>query len=244
MRLLVINPNTTASMTRKIGEAAKAVASPSTEVTAVNPAHGPVSIEGFYDEAFCVPGLLEEVRKGVDEGYDGFLVACFGDPGLDACREISDAPVIGICEAAMHVASLVAHRFTVVTTNHRSVPRIGELAHRYGVERRCHLQAAGVTVLSLEEPGSEAQTKVEAMARRAVQEEGAEAVLLGCAGMADLSARLSERLGVPCIDGVAAGTKLLEALVGLGVKTSKALAYSPPFAKPYAGMFAPYAPKG
>jgi allantoin racemase len=136
MRLLVINPNTTASMTRKIGEAAKAVASPSTEVTAVNPAHGPVSIEGFYDEAFCVPGLLEEVRKGVDEGYDGFLVACFGDPGLDACREISTAPVIGICEAAMHVASLVAHRFTVVTTNHRSVPRIGELAHRYGVERR------------------------------------------------------------------------------------------------------------
>ena len=219
MRLLVINPNTTASMTRKIGEAAKAVASPSTEVTAVNPAHGPVSIEGFYDEAFCVPGLLEEVRKGVEEGYDGFLVACFGDPGLDACREISTAPVIGICEAAMHVASLVAHRFTVVTTNHRSVPRIGELAHRYGVERRCHLQAAGVTVLSLEEPGSEAQTKVEAM-------------------------QLSERLGVPCIDGVAAGTKLLEALVGLGVKTSKALAYSPPFAKAYAGMFAPYAPKG
>lgn len=244
MRLLVINPNTTASMTRKIGEAARAVAAASTEVTAVNPAHGPVSIEGFYDEAFCVPGLLEEVNRGIAEGYDGFLVACFGDPGLDACRELADAPVIGICEAAMHVASMVAHRFVVVSTNHRSVPRIAELAHRYGMERRCQVVAAGVTVLSLEEPGSEAQQTVEAVVHRAVAEEGAEAVLLGCAGMADLSTRLSERVGVPCIDGVAAGIKLLEALVGLGVKTSKALTWSRPFAKPYAGMFEPHAPKG
>jgi allantoin racemase len=93
MRILVVNPNTTASMTAKIGAAARAVAAAGTEITAIEPAHGPVSVEGHYDGAFCLPGLLQCIRRGEAEGYDGFVVACFDDPGIGACREIATGPV-------------------------------------------------------------------------------------------------------------------------------------------------------
>ena len=106
MRLLVVNPNTTASMTATIAEAARAAASAGTEVVAVNPAMGPESIEGYYDEALSLPGLLEEIARGEAAGFDAHVIACFDDSGLDAARALARAPVLGICEAAMHVASM------------------------------------------------------------------------------------------------------------------------------------------
>src|SRR4030095_8265564 len=115
MRIKVINPNTTESMTRRIGLAAQAVAAPGTEILACQPAMGgPVSIEGHYDEAVSVLGMLEEVRKGEEESVDGYVIACFGDPGLRAAREIARGPVLGIAEAAMHAASFVAAGFSIV----------------------------------------------------------------------------------------------------------------------------------
>ena len=90
MKILIINPNTTVTMTEKIGAAARAVAAADTEVQAVNPEMGPVSIEGYYDEVFAVPGLLEEIRKGEARGVDGYVIACFDDTGLDAARTITE----------------------------------------------------------------------------------------------------------------------------------------------------------
>ena len=127
MRVLIVNPNTTASMTEKIGAAARRAASPGTEVIAVNPTMGPVSIEGYYDEAFSGPGLLEEVRHGEAAGCDGHVIACFDDTGLDAARALAAGPVVGICEAAMHVATMLGGRFAVVTTLPRSVPALQAL---------------------------------------------------------------------------------------------------------------------
>ncbi len=74
MKIKVINPNTTASMTRKIGIAAQSVATPGTEIIACNPSMEPVSIEGHYDEALAVLGLLEEIRKGEAESVDGYVI--------------------------------------------------------------------------------------------------------------------------------------------------------------------------
>src|SRR2546425_11077154 len=102
MRIKVVNPNTTESMTRKIGEAARAAAAIGTEIVACNPAGGPVSIEGHYDEAVSVLGLLDEVRKGEAEAMDGYVVRCFGDPGLLAWREGARGPGPGSARAAMH----------------------------------------------------------------------------------------------------------------------------------------------
>ena len=89
MKIKVINPNTSQGMTDRIAEAARAVASPGTEIIAWCPVDGPPSIEGHYDEALCVPGLLEAVRQGEADGVDGYVIACFGDPGLQAAREIA-----------------------------------------------------------------------------------------------------------------------------------------------------------
>ncbi|MCS6780786.1 MAG: aspartate/glutamate racemase family protein [Geminicoccaceae bacterium] len=244
MRINLVNPNTTLSMTAKIAAAARAVAAPGTEIRAVSPAMGPVSIEGHYDEAFCVPGLLEEIAKAEAEGFEGHVIACFDDPGLDAARELARGPVVGIAEAAMHVASLVAGGFTIVTTLPRSIPAVERLVERYGFARHCRrVRAAEIPVLALEEPGSPARERLRAEIARALSEDRCEAILLGCAGMADLAEALSAEFRLPVIDGVAAATKLVEALLGLGLATSKIGAWAPPRAKPYSGAFARFAPR-
>lgn len=228
MKIFVVNPNTTTSMTEKIDACARAVASPGTEILASNPPHGPVSIEGHYDEAIATPGLLGEIQRGEKEGADAFVVACFDDPAIGACRELATGPVLGICEAAMHAASMIASNFSVVTTLPRAVPIIEELAMRYGMERRCRrVRAADMPVLALEED-PEARYQVLAEVSRAVAEDHCEAVILGCAGMADLTEWLSHEAGVPVIDGVVVAVRMAEALVGAGLRTSKAGAYQPP----------------
>src|SRR5258708_33344501 len=105
VRILIVNPNTTAAMTEKIGRAARAVAASGTEIIAVNPQDGPVSIEGYYDEAFSVPGLLSEIAKGEVSAVSAHIVACFDDTGLEAARSLASAPVIGLAWAASHHVS-------------------------------------------------------------------------------------------------------------------------------------------
>src|SRR5262245_66625628 len=134
MRLNIVNPNTSAAMTRAIGEAAARVARPGTTVHAVASAFGPASIEGPYDDAFAVPGLLVRIAEGEAEGADAHVIACFDDTGLDAARAAANAPVVGICEAAFHLASMLCHRFSVVTTLSRSVAVIESNLLRYGLD--------------------------------------------------------------------------------------------------------------
>lgn len=237
MRILVVNPNTTASMTARIGAAARVAANPGTEIAAVNPAMGPASIEGYYDEAFAIPGLLEEVARGEAAGVDGHIIACFDDTGLEAARSLARAPVVGIGEAAFHMASLIAGRFTVVTTLDRSVPAIEHNLVKYGLDRRCaRVRAAEVPVLELEDPAGDARRRIDEAIAAAKREERAEAIVLGCAGMADLAADLSAAHGLPVVDGVACAVKLVEALASLGLRTSKTLGYQAPRAKPYSGL--------
>jgi allantoin racemase len=239
VKLLVVNPNTTAGMTERIGLAARAVAAAQTEITAVNPASGPVSIEGYFDEAFAVPGMLEEILKGEKAGMDATVIACFDDTGLEAARCCASGPVIGIGEAAFHLASLIAHRFSVVTTLSRSIAPIEGNLMKYGLDRRCaRVRACEVPVLALEDPASGARAKLSAEIERAMAEEGAEAIVLGCAGMAELAASLARQHGLPVIDGVAAAVKLAEALVALGHVTSKRGPYATPIKKQFEGMFA------
>lgn len=233
MRILVVNPNTTASMTAKIAEAARAAASAGTEIIAVNPRAGPASIEGYVDGALAVPGLLDEIRAGEGAAVDAHVIACFDDTGLDAARALATAPVIGIGEAAYHLASLIAGRFSVVTTLSRSVPILEENLARYGLAERCaRVRASEVAVLDLEKPGSGARERIAGEIGEALRQDRADAIVLGCAGMADLAATFAERFGVPVIEGVSAAVKLAEALVGLGLATSKIGGWAPPRFKP------------
>ena len=232
MRILVINPNTTVSMTEKIGVAARAAAAVGTEIHATNPTTGPESIEGYYDEAFSVPGLIGEIQRWPE--MDAYIIACFDDTGLEAARCMTDAPVIGIGEAAFHMASLLAHRFGVVTTLPRSIPAIENNLAKYGLASRCSkVRAADVAVLDLEKCDEVALESIANRIVEAIDQDGAEAIVLGCAGMANLARSLSTKFGVPVLDGVACAVKLAEALAGMGLKTSKQRAYAAPIPKRY-----------
>ena len=244
MRIKVINPNTTLSMTEVIAAAARGVASPGVQIEAVSPQHGPASIEGHYDEAMACLGLLDEVRKGEAEGVDAYVIACFGDPGLDAAREIARGPVLGVAEAAMRAASFVATGFSVVTTLKRTVVIAEHLVDKYGVRRHCRrVRACDIAVLELENPQSDAYRTILAECRRALAEDDCGAIVLGCAGMADLCERLSAELGVPVIDGVVAAVAMAEALVRAGLATSKHGDYAPPLPKAYFGLTQPFEPR-
>jgi allantoin racemase len=237
MKLLIVNPNTSAGMTKRIGAAARAAA-PGIEIVAVNPSSGPASIEGYFDEAFAVPGLLEEIVKGERAGADASIIACFDDTGLEAARCRVAGPVVGIGEAAFHLASLIAHRFSVVTTLERSIAPIETNLMKYGLDRRCaRVRACATPVLALDDPASGAREKLSHEIRLAKREDRAEAIVLGCAGMANLAATLALEHEMPVIDGVAASVKLAESLVALGLRTSKLGAYASPLAKTYAGIF-------
>ncbi|WEX89978.1 aspartate/glutamate racemase family protein [Sinorhizobium garamanticum] len=242
MRILVINPNTTASMTDKIGTAAQIAASPTTEIVAVNPQDGPPSIEGYYDEVFVVPGIIAEMAKA--GAADAYVIACFDDTGLEAARCATEMPVIGIGEAAFHLATLIAGKFSVVTTLARSIPAIEHNLAKYGLASRCaKVRASDVAVLDLELPGSDARSRVSAEIARAIAEDRAEAIVLGCAGMADLAHALSLEHGVPVLDGVACAVRLAETLSALGLRTSKVGGYAAPLAKRFVGYYAPWSPK-
>ena len=158
---------------------------------------------------------------------DAVLVACFDDTGVDALRCLLDAPVIGIGEAAYHAASMIAAKFSVVTTLSRSVPGLEANLVRYGLAQKCSgVRATDIPVLELENGNPDTTDTIRAEIRKAIAEDGAEAIVLGCAGMADLMARLSDEFGLPVIDGVACGVTMAEALVKAGLKTSKINAYS------------------
>ena len=238
-KILIVNPNTTTSMTETIGAAARAVAASGTEISAVTSSMGPASIEGFYDEAFAVPGLIRALLEAPDA--DAGIIACFDDTGLDAARSVARFPVVGICEAALVTAGQLAKRIAIVTTLPRSIVPLEELVRRYGFADRALVTACNVAVLDLEKTGSGATEKLDAEIARAL-DKGAEAIVLGCAGMADLALTLSQRFGVPVIDGVAAAVKQAEALVGLKLSTSRRGSYASPAAKSYAGMLEPFAP--
>jgi allantoin racemase len=243
MKIRVINPNTTTAMTEKIGAAARAMAAAGTVIDAVQPSFGAPSIEDHHDDVWAAAGVAEQVRLGEQAGASAHVIACFGDPGLHAARELARGPVIGIAEAAFHAASLIATGFSVVTTLTRTCVIAEHLVLQYGFERRCRgIHGTDIAVLELDDLASDAYGRIRASAQQALQHDRSGAIVLGCAGMADLCRRLQADLGVPVIDGVAAAVKMAEGLVALGLGTSKVGDYAFPLAKPYAGFAAPYSP--
>lgn len=227
MEILLVNPNTTASMTEKAAEVARQVARPDTRIIAANPTVGPQSIQGYHDVAMCIPGLLDQIAQHPD--VDGIVIACFDDTGLDAARCQVEIPVVGIGEAAFHAASMLSCRFSVITTLNRSVPGIEANLDRYGLAARCAgVRGTQIPVLELDENNGAAFQRLSNEIHRALEEDNAEAIVLGCAGMSDMIERLSRVFDVPFIDGIACATTFTEALVATGLKTSKIGGYAEP----------------
>lgn len=238
MKIQLINPNTTESMTHSMANSAQRVAQVGSEIIPCTPQHGPSSIECAFDEALASAAVLDEIARGERNQVDGHIIACFGDPGIAAAKEIANAPVVGIAGAAFLMASCVAHRFAIVTTMSRTVPMTEALLSHYGFEHQCStIVATDIPVLDLECLSDRAYQTLKDGCQHAMTSHKAEAIVLGCAGMAPLTERLQNELGVPIIDGVTAAVKMVESLVSLNLSTSKAGQYQAPYAKSYQGRY-------
>ena len=236
MKLLVLNPNASQPMTEAIAAAAREAAAPATSIVARTASFGPVSIEGHFDETFGAAGVAEQAHRAAGENFDAAVIACFGDPGLDAAREVLSGPVLGIAEAAFHAATFVATGFSVVTTMTRTCVIAERLVRRYGFERQCRgIHGTDIPVLALEACGDDVIAQIEDAARAALAQDRSEAIVLGCAGMTRLTRTLQRRLDVPVIDGVAVAVKFAEALVALGLAPSKRSDYASPLPKRWTG---------
>lgn len=242
MRIKLINPNTTMKMTASMGDCARQFASVGTDIVAVSPKMGPASIESYYDEALSVPGILEEIRVGEKGSIDGYVIACFGDPGLYAARELARGPVVGIAEAAMHAASMLGTGFSVVTTLQRTCGMAWHLAENYGMKRFCkNVRAVEIPVLALEHQSEQVLALIVAECKLALKEDASDVIVLGCAGMANLAREVSDAVGVPVVEGVAAAIKTVESLVSLRLRTSKKGDFATPLPKEYIGLMSDFA---
>lgn len=231
LQITVINGNTHTPMTQSIDQAAQRVRSPYTKIVTVQPKSGPASIECYYDEYLAIPGILEQIA--LDQTAAGFILACWGDPGIEAAREITKRPVIGIAEASMYMANLLAAKWSVVTTTHRVRHMVEKTVEKTGIRDRCaSVRTTDLAVVETEHDRAATLTALMEAGQIAIEQDGAEALCLGCAGMNGLDSVLEEKLQVPVIDPVTAAVKLAESVVSLGKQTSKRLTYRAPELKP------------
>lgn len=223
IRIAVINPNTTLSMTEAALASGSAVTRPGTELVGITPREGVPTVESHIDEATAAVSVLREVERAEagPNPPDAYVIACFGDTGLPAAREAARGPVVGMTEAALMTAALLAHRFTIVTLPRRTIEQSDRVVRTLGLEHRCSVRA-------IDEPVSEVATGSLHLleifvdeARSAMAEDSTEALILGCAGLADLVMPLQQSLGIPVIEGVAAGVALAEGLVSQRLGTSR-----------------------
>jgi allantoin racemase len=232
VRLLVVNPNTSTAMTAVIGAAARAAASAGTEIQAINPGYGAAAIDSAMESYLAAVAVMDAVLA-VSQPYDAVILAGFGEHGRDGLAELLTVPVFDIAECAAQVAQLVGYRYSVITTLQRSVAAVTDRLRLAGLEQRCaSVRACGLGTAAVDADPAAAVTALLAQARIAVTDDHAEVIVLGCGGMAGLAARITAELGVPVIDPVAAGVRIAEAVVGLGVTTSKICSYAPPEPNP------------
>ena len=242
-KILIVNPNTTSSFTDLIR--ARTLHFPNLSVDCVQPNTGPKSIEGHFDDILSAQPTLELIQdhvapgvSGRGGGYDAVVIACISDhAAIYPAREILEIPVVGILEASVIVASQISNKFAIVTSNRRWEPLLEEAVTRYGYSAKCvAVKSCLDRVLDLEQgDGSGPRERVKLAAEEAMAE-GAEAIILGCCGMAGLKEELENYLKIPVIDPIDAGIMMASTLVDLNLKTSKANYYSVPAWKPAPGI--------
>ncbi|WP_309066879.1 aspartate/glutamate racemase family protein [Microbacterium sp.] len=243
MRLLIINPNTSAEVTELIrAEAARSAAS-GTELIVQTAPYGVQYIETRLESLIAAGAVAEVIAAHageIDAGeIDGVVVAAFGDPGMPALKELVDIPVIGITEAALCAAALQGYRFSIIAISDRITAWYRECVEGFGLAGRL------ASIRSIREAlggiGSVQQdfgpTLVE-LAQRAVAEDGADVIILAGAPLAGLAREVAGQIPVPVVDGIAAGVRLAEAVVGLDSGAHRAGAFAPPPVKARSGLSA------
>lgn len=191
------------------------------QLVVVNIPHGPDSMESAYDEAIAAPYILQQVVSAETEGCDAVVIDCAADPALRAAREISELPVVSAGEASYHAAMMVAGKFSVITVLPTTANEISDHLKMYGFSSRvASVRLANVPVLALEDE-QEAEEHLYAAARKAIDEDGAQAIVLGCTGMMAMRDSLEKRLGAPVIEPYLAAIQFAASLVRMKLRQSR-----------------------
>jgi Asp/Glu/hydantoin racemase len=222
MRILVVNSNTTPSVTDRIGAAARAAAAQGTEILAVSAPFGLPLIVTRADWLVAGPATLAALAEHRGT-YDAAVIACFGDPGLDAAKELLEVPVLGISEAAFHAACMLGRRFGVVSFTAALRPMFEECLAHHGLTARCAGFRMGPAFSG--DPGTVAEERLDLLAglcAESVEQDGAEAIILAGGPLAGLAPLLQPHVAVPLIDGTQAAVRLAEAMAGLVPRSPRA----------------------
>jgi allantoin racemase len=230
MKLVVLNPNSSETVTGAILQSARRAAAPGTEVIGVTTKGGTRSIDSAFGDylsgAFAIRTALDAV---VLHRPDALVLAGFGRVGIDALKEALSIPVVSISEASMAMACLLGHRFTTLTMLEQFVPYQQDLVRLYGFEAKCaSVRAINVNVEECVTERERTLRQLEEQVRRIVAEDRAEVVILACAGLCGYDAELTRLAGIPVLDPVAVAVKVAEGFVGLGLSHSKARKFAPP----------------
>lgn len=207
-RLLVINPNTNPAVTALVAAAAEGAVAPGTMLDVLNPPRGPFSIETAEHRKAAIPEILALVDSR--PAFDACVLACFDDLCLDRLRVKTGKPAVGACEAGIALARTMAGRFSVITTVHAAVPSIERLLERYGAGDICTVRAAGIGVAAAAGDTQETEARIFEAVKLAIEQDGAEAILLGSGGLTGRAGAIAAAMSLPVIDGVAAAVRLAE----------------------------------
>jgi allantoin racemase len=230
MRLLVVNPNSSETVTVAIMESARRGAGPGTELVGVTTRGGTRNIDSAFGDylsgAYMIRTCLDAVATHVP---DAIVLAGFGRVGIDALKEALPIPVVSISEASMAVACLLGHRFTTLTMLQQFIPYQQDLVRYYGFEAKCaSVRAIDVNVEECVTDRERTLRELKAQVQAVVAEDRAEVVILACAGLCGYDVELSRLAGVPVLDPVAVGVKVAEGLVALGLAHSKIRKFAAP----------------
>ncbi|WP_207291392.1 aspartate/glutamate racemase family protein, partial [Pseudomonas sp. DP16D-T1] len=235
MRILIVNVNTTEAITEAIAQQARAVAAPGTEIVGLTPWFGAESVEGNFESYLAAIAVMDRVLA-YEGPYDAVIQAGYGEHGREGLQELLNVPVVDITDAAASTAMYLGHAYSVVTTLDRTVPLIEDRLKLSGLYDRCaSVRASGLAVLELEADPQRAVEAIVEQAERAVHDDKAEVICLGCGGMAGLDEQIRQRTGVPVVDGVSAAVTIAESLVRMGLSTSKVRTYATPRVKKVVG---------
>jgi allantoin racemase len=236
MKLLVINPNISESVTTLIATEARLSASQDTDITAVTAAMGVAYIETRFEALIGAYAVAEQIAQNLP-GHDGVVVAAFGDPGLMALREALPVPVTGMTEAALSTACQLGSRFSIVSISPRMRGWYLDSVHS------SHLSSRMASFRSLNERPSSVATvqqdqseRLIEIAHQCVHEDGADVIVLAGAPLAGLARKIKHRLPVPAVDGVSCAVKQLETLVRLQPNKATAGSYAGVPVKPNQGL--------
>jgi allantoin racemase len=244
MSIRVVVPVTGKAPLSTAAQIYAAAARPDCEIGVVGLDRGPASVESDYEDALAVPDLLAKVRAAAHQGVDAVVIDCMADPGLSAARELVGIPVVGAAQASMHLAAILAQRFSVVTILDRDTPLTERLVSSYGLkDRLASTRPVGIPVLQLDRDPDRLLGALVEQSAKAVLDDGAHAIILGCTGMKGLARQVQDGLvwrgcGVPVIDPSLAALKWAESLAELGLAHSKRTYPDPP-AKEIVGYDAP-----